>query len=205
MGNDCPRDGEHEPCTLILDQKNENEELPNSWTQDAGTAVCNESDSAAQDPSASSLPKPHRGCGEYDTNDSLHSGRTRSSHYPQEDSFDQSTRCMLSSLSGKVGVEEAVEGCTRTTAATSSQLKSQDQLSQHTIRVWQEIEADLERVFINGRTRVNTPAGAASMRRVLRAYSLRNLSVGYCQGMNFVVGLLLQVGTRKNLHTLYLQ
>lgn len=81
----------------------------------------------------------------------------------------------------------------RTTAAMSPQPEFQHQISQDTLDVWQEIEADLDRVFINGIARVNTSAGTASMRRVLRAYSLRNPSVGYCQGMNFIAGLLLQV------------
>ncbi|CAN0205834.1 unnamed protein product [Discosporangium mesarthrocarpum] len=31
------------------------------------------------------------------------------------------------------------------------------------------------------------------MRRVLRAYGLHNPEVGYCQGMNFLVGFLLEV------------
>lgn len=61
------------------------------------------------------------------------------------------------------------------------------------LRVWREIEADVDRVFIDGRTRVNDAMGMASLRRVLRTYSIHNPALGYCQGMNFVAGLLLEV------------
>lgn len=33
----------------------------------------------------------------------------------------------------------------------------------------------------------------ASLRRLLRAYSIHNQAIGYCQGLNFVAGLLLEV------------
>lgn len=59
--------------------------------------------------------------------------------------------------------------------------------------VWLEIENDIDRVFINGKSLVNTAQGMASLRRLLRAYSLHNKAIGYCQGLNFVAGLLLEV------------
>ncbi|KAH7307647.1 hypothetical protein KP509_22G070600 [Ceratopteris richardii] len=40
---------------------------------------------------------------------------------------------------------------------------------------------------------LDTPMGHASLRRVLVAYSFRDSQVGYCQGMNYVAGLLLLV------------
>ena len=60
-------------------------------------------------------------------------------------------------------------------------------------KVWREIESDVDRVFTNGKSRVNSATGMATIRRVLRAYSLHNPAVGYCQGMNFVAGFLLEV------------
>lgn len=65
--------------------------------------------------------------------------------------------------------------------------------SQDHLQVWGEIEADLGRVFTDGRTRVNQSLGMLALRRLLRAYALHNPAVGYCQGMNFIAGLLLQV------------
>ncbi len=37
----------------------------------------------------------------------------------------------------------------------------------------------------------NEPTGVNSLRKVLRAYALRNEKVGYCQSMNFICALLL--------------
>lgn len=65
--------------------------------------------------------------------------------------------------------------------------------AQAQFQVWREIETDVDRVFMNGRARVNSAAGVMSMRRLLRAYSLHNPAVGYCQGMNFIAGMLLEV------------
>lgn len=59
--------------------------------------------------------------------------------------------------------------------------------------VWREIENDIGRVFINGKSLVNTAQGMAALRRLLRAYSIHNQAIGYCQGLNFVAGLLLEV------------
>lgn len=60
-------------------------------------------------------------------------------------------------------------------------------------KVAQDIELDLGRAFADADAEVNTPEGRAKLRRVLRAYALRNPAVGYCQGMNFIAGLLLLV------------
>lgn len=60
-------------------------------------------------------------------------------------------------------------------------------------QVWREIEGDVDRVFANGKSHVNSATGMASIRRLLRAYSIHNPAVGYCQGMNFVAGFLLEV------------
>lgn len=59
--------------------------------------------------------------------------------------------------------------------------------------MWREIENDIDRVFMNGKSLVNSAQGVASLRRLLRAYSIHNQGIGYCQGMNFVAGLLLEV------------
>ncbi len=60
-------------------------------------------------------------------------------------------------------------------------------------KVAMDIELDLGRAFADADAAINTPEGRATLRRVLRAYALRNPSVGYCQGMNFIAGLLLLV------------
>eukprot|EP00873_Tetraselmis_striata_P005860 jgi/Tetstr1/426124/TSEL_016452.t1 len=52
-----------------------------------------------------------------------------------------------------------------------------------------QIEKDLHRTFPGHP--VMDSYGRAALRRILRAYSLRNPCVGYCQGMNFVAGTLL--------------
>jgi Rab-GTPase-TBC domain len=48
------------------------------------------------------------------------------------------------------------------------------------------------RVFAQGKTLINQKEGKSALRRVLRAYAMRNPEVGYCQGLNFIAGLLLQ-------------
>ncbi|KAG1668130.1 hypothetical protein FOA52_003917 [Chlamydomonas sp. UWO 241] len=53
----------------------------------------------------------------------------------------------------------------------------------------QQIEKDLPRTF-PGHAGMQGE-GRAALRRVLAAYALRNPSVGYCQGMNFIAGVLL--------------
>ncbi|TYZ64849.1 hypothetical protein PybrP1_008153 [[Pythium] brassicae (nom. inval.)] len=55
---------------------------------------------------------------------------------------------------------------------------------------FRQIELDIGRTFGHSGTKICTVAGRAALRRVLRAYSLRNPSIGYCQGLNFIVGFL---------------
>lgn len=49
---------------------------------------------------------------------------------------------------------------------------------------------DLPRTFPRNAW-INSTEGQATLRRVLTAYSAHNPDVGYCQGMNFLVALLL--------------
>ena len=92
------------------------------------------------------------------------------------------------------GTEEAVGGNSET-AATAAAAASEPSWSSSG-RTWlQQIEKDLPRTFPKG-----TKEGAArkaSLRRILAAYALRNPSVGYCQGLNFVAGLLLLSGMEE--------
>ncbi|MEW5300973.1 MAG: hypothetical protein WDW38_005115 [Sanguina aurantia] len=53
-----------------------------------------------------------------------------------------------------------------------------------------DIDKDLKRTFPNTR-RFKTEEGQSSLRKVLRAYAAYDPEVSYCQGMNFVAGLLL--------------
>ena len=60
-------------------------------------------------------------------------------------------------------------------------------------RKWlMQIEKDLPRTFPKGVPGCSTKK--TMLRRVLAAYALRNPSVGYCQGLNFVAGMLLKSG-----------
>lgn len=54
-----------------------------------------------------------------------------------------------------------------------------------------QIELDIRRTFGHSRTKISTPEGLNALRRVLRAYSIRNPAIGYCQGLNFLVGFFL--------------
>ncbi|DBA02878.1 TPA: hypothetical protein N0F65_005905 [Lagenidium giganteum] len=55
---------------------------------------------------------------------------------------------------------------------------------------FRQIELDIDRTFGQSGTKICTEEGRATLRRILRAYSVRNPSVGYCQGLNFIVGFL---------------
>ena len=53
-----------------------------------------------------------------------------------------------------------------------------------------QIEKDLKRTFLNNNIneeKIN------QLRRVLISYSIRNSSIGYCQGLNFIVNNLIEV------------
>ncbi|XP_078439312.1 uncharacterized protein LOC144709612 [Wolffia australiana] len=59
-----------------------------------------------------------------------------------------------------------------------------------------QIDRDLPRTF-PGHPWINSAEGQASLRRVLVAYSFRDSNVGYCQGLNYVAGMLLLVMTSE--------
>lgn len=56
---------------------------------------------------------------------------------------------------------------------------------------FRQIELDIDRTFGHSGTKICTDAGRSVLRRVLRAYSLRNASVGYCQVRSIVATTLL--------------
>ncbi|KAG2433312.1 hypothetical protein HXX76_008378 [Chlamydomonas incerta] len=53
-----------------------------------------------------------------------------------------------------------------------------------------QVELDLPRTF-PGHPYLAAEEGRAAMRRILTAYSVHNAAVGYCQGLNFTVGVIL--------------
>lgn len=61
-----------------------------------------------------------------------------------------------------------------------------------------QIELDVKRTFGHSRTKVSTKDGRDALRRILRAYSVRNPTIGYCQGLNFIAGFLLLVLQEEN-------
>jgi hypothetical protein len=54
-----------------------------------------------------------------------------------------------------------------------------------------QIEKDLHRTFPNNVVYEKEGSGIGMLRRILTAYSVRNPVVGYCQSLNFLVGLFL--------------
>ena len=64
-------------------------------------------------------------------------------------------------------------------------------------RKWlMQIEKDLPRTFPKGPLK-GSDTRKTALRRILAAYALRNPSVGYCQGLNFVAGMLLTSGMEE--------
>ncbi len=55
-----------------------------------------------------------------------------------------------------------------------------------------QIKADLKRTFPDDKS-FNNEEIFIKMKRILNAYSVRNRSIGYCQGFNFIVARLIQV------------
>ncbi|EFJ51370.1 hypothetical protein VOLCADRAFT_116378 [Volvox carteri f. nagariensis] len=71
-------------------------------------------------------------------------------------------------------------------------------------KVTAQVELDLPRTF-PGHPYLSCPeTGQAAMRRILTSYSLRNPKVGYCQGLNFVVGVILLAVERDEECTFWL-
>jgi hypothetical protein len=56
-----------------------------------------------------------------------------------------------------------------------------------------QIDKDINRTFSQERFFINKE-NILKLRNVLVAYSFRNESIGYCQGMNFIVARLLGLG-----------
>ncbi|TMW66609.1 hypothetical protein Poli38472_014585 [Pythium oligandrum] len=69
-------------------------------------------------------------------------------------------------------------------ASLVAQLASRDSVS------FRQIELDIDRTFGHSHTKIATEARRSVLRRVLKTYSMRNPAVGYCQGLNFIVGFL---------------
>lgn len=72
-----------------------------------------------------------------------------------------------------------------------SRLKDENYEHTSTMR---QIEVDVPRTFGTTQAGVNTPQGREKLERILKVYALRNRTLGYCQSMNLVVGLMLSIG-----------
>ena len=57
---------------------------------------------------------------------------------------------------------------------------------------FKQISVDLPRTFQDEEYYQN-PRTMKAVENILRAYSIRNPTIGYCQGFNFIVGRLLKV------------
>lgn len=56
---------------------------------------------------------------------------------------------------------------------------------------FQQIELDLRRTYPQQKDKLQLEKDISVLRRVLNAYVMRNPTIGYCQGMNFIVAKLL--------------
>ncbi|KAG1700165.1 hypothetical protein DVH05_011974 [Phytophthora capsici] len=63
---------------------------------------------------------------------------------------------------------------------------------------FRQIELDIDRTFGHSGTTVCSKSGRDQLRRILRAYSLRNPTIGYCQGLNFIVAFLMLMADEEN-------
>ncbi|GLC36589.1 hypothetical protein PLESTB_000165100 [Pleodorina starrii] len=67
-----------------------------------------------------------------------------------------------------------------------------------------QVELDLPRTFPSHPYLSCAETGQAAMRRILTSYSLHNPLVGYCQGLNFIVGVILLAVERDEERTFWL-
>ncbi|KAK1948018.1 Growth hormone-regulated TBC protein 1 [Phytophthora citrophthora] len=74
-------------------------------------------------------------------------------------------------------------------------VKSAETMETETFR---QIELDIDRTFGHSGTTVCSESGRDQLRRILRAYSLRNPAIGYCQGLNFIVAFLMLMADEEN-------
>lgn len=90
-----------------------------------------------------------------------------------------------------VEATEAADTAARAAAEGMRVAGDPPRASWETLDTLEQIDKDLKRTFPKHRL-IGTAEGQASMRRVLRAYCAgRNPRTGYCQGMNFLAGMLL--------------
>ena len=101
---------------------------------------------------------------------------------------------LVASVDGDGDGVDASEDATssETSSALSSAIDSERagtraSLPRHTS---EQIRKDVPRTF-PGHAQLDSPAQRAALERVLRAFAAANPRVGYCQGMNFVCGVLL--------------
>ena len=87
---------------------------------------------------------------------------------------------------GASDANETTPGVSSSTAASEDAGKRRA-LPEHTAA---QIGKDVPRTF-PGHAQLDTPNQRAALERVLRAFAAANPNVGYCQGMNFVCGVLL--------------
>jgi len=84
------------------------------------------------------------------------------------------------------------EDASEVSSALSSALDSERAVARASLprHTSEQIRKDVPRTF-PGHAQLDSPAQRAALERVLRAFAAANPRVGYCQGMNFVCGVLL--------------
>ncbi|ACI65640.1 predicted protein, partial [Phaeodactylum tricornutum CCAP 1055/1] len=82
-------------------------------------------------------------------------------------------------------------------AGVAEKIKTHPGTYKRLVQQSETIERDIHRTFPRHSMFFERRGGQASLRRVLKAYSLYDREIGYCQGMNFIAGMFLTLMTEE--------